>query len=456
MRPSKLIGIVADNARSFEHVLRDAEQQLASATERQMALEQDILTRLRSIATLQLEHAPSLQDEVVQALHERQLAQGQLRQQLLEVEQQIAQSLEATAQVQERLDDLDRQARDQLAQDPTYTAQMHQLEQAIAANLETVTGYADIRQECADKLPMFDRNPIYHFLRDRDFGTEQYRLGRISRWLDGWLARQVDYNGNRSNELNLLNMQQRNEALQLERDAHIAALEQSTGQQLADAQQQAGMEPLREAHKALYKQTVASKQQANDIHAQLTAFTHNQDPHYLRARQWLTDQLQAKSIEQLLEQVKKTPDTADDQIALQLQRLYPQVDGVERALAEARQTHGLAQQSYDRAKELERALRTDFFRDDGYQYKATLGIERLLSDYMTRDVTLSYLVGTIREHRELVPRVAVERSSYSSSSSGSSWSSSSSSNSSSSSSSSGGFSSSDSSGGGGFRTSDSF
>ena len=77
MRPSKLIGIVADNARSFEHVLRDAEQQLASATERQMALEQDILTRLRSIATLQLEHAPSLQDEVVQALHERQLAQGQ-------------------------------------------------------------------------------------------------------------------------------------------------------------------------------------------------------------------------------------------------------------------------------------------------------------------------------------------------------------------------------------------
>lgn len=457
MKPSVLIGLVASNSRSYEQLLRTAETDLATATERQMSLEQDILTRLRSIATLQLEHAPSLQQEVVQALQERQQAQAHLRQQLAAVEQGIDQSVQASQRVQQQLDVLDQHARDQLAQDPAYVDLMQQLEQAIAANREALTGYAEIRQECADKLPLFKRNPIYYFLRDRDFGTEQYRYGRISRWLDDWLARQVNYTGNRRNELSLLSMQERNEALQVERDAHIAALSETTGTQLAAAQHQAGMQPLLEEQKVLYKQLVGTKQQANDLHQQLQAFTQNQDPHYLRARQWITEQLQAKSIEQLLEDVKKTPSTADDQIAAQLQVLYPQVKGVEQALVEARKTHTLAQEAYDRAKELERSLRSDFYRDNGFQYRASLGIERLLADYMVRDVTLGYIVGTIREHRELVPRVSTSSgSSYSGRDS--SWSSSGSggSSSSSSSSSGGGYSSSGSSGGGSFSTSDSF
>ncbi|NER62119.1 hypothetical protein G3435_23510 [Pseudomonas sp. MAFF212428] len=241
MKPSKLIGIVASNSRSYEQVLRGAEQDLADATERQMGLEQDILTRLRSIATLQLEHTPSLQQEVLQALQQRQQAQGQLRQQLAEVEQGIAQSVQTSHSLQEQLDALDQQARGQLAQDPAYVELMQQLEQATEANQEALTGHAEIRQECADKLPLFGRNPIYHFLRDRDFGTAQYRHGRISRWLDNWLARQVNYAGNRSNEVNLLNMQQRNEALQAERDAQLAALRETTAARLADAQRQAGM-----------------------------------------------------------------------------------------------------------------------------------------------------------------------------------------------------------------------
>ncbi|MNE61401.1 hypothetical protein D3C80_1566120 [compost metagenome] len=179
-------------------------------------------------------------------------------------------------------------------------------------------------------------------------------------------------------------------------------------------------------------------------------FAGKQDPHYLRIRQNITERLQAQTIEQLLVEVQKTPDNNDDKIAAQLKELYPRLRDVQDRLPELRDQHDRALRDYERAKELERALRTDYYRDSDYNYYTTLSIERLLADYMTRDLSLHALETVLQSGRRLVPR-----SSSSSSSSSFSWSSSGSSSSSSSSSSSD-FSTSSSSGGGSFSTSDSF
>ncbi|BBP71500.1 hypothetical protein PHLH6_35040 [Pseudomonas sp. Seg1] len=73
--------------------------------------------------------------------------------------------------------------------------------------------YEDIRQECREKLRAYSENEAYVFLRDRAYGTDQYAFGFFQRWLDGLLAKRINYAGNRQNELMLLAMQARNEEL---------------------------------------------------------------------------------------------------------------------------------------------------------------------------------------------------------------------------------------------------
>ncbi|MDD1014220.1 hypothetical protein [Pseudomonas rubra] len=448
MTPSTLTSTVAQNARDNESLLRSAEQLLSTLSDQEARLEQDILTRLSNIATLKLEHRPALDQDTVLQLQARQDAEAQLRADLARVECDIAASLAEQHNVRVRIEDIDRQVKDQLALEPDWRKLGEQLLAAQEANEEAVTGYAEIRQECVDKLPSYSANPIYYHLLKRDYGTEQYRYNFLHRWLDSTLAKRVNFQGNRNNELILRAMQTRNEELQGERLTLIAELHKAVEQHLAQARTTAGMDPLSGEDTTLNKHIAAAKARANEQHQQLANFAGKQDPHYLRIRQNITERLQTQTIEQLLVEVQKTPDSNDDRIAAQLKELYQRLREVQDRLPQLRDQHDRALRDYERAKELERALRTDYYRDSDYNFHTSLGFDRLLADYMTRDLSLHAMETLLQSGRRLVPR-----STSSSSSSSFSWSSSGSSSSSSSSSD---YSTSSSSGGGSFSTSDSF
>ena len=447
MPPTTLTSTVAQNARNSEALLRSAEQRLTALSDQEARLEQDILTRLSNIATLKLEHRPALDQDTLLQLQARRDAEAQLRAELARIETDIASSLANQQSLRTRIASVDRQVNDQLARQPAWCELGEQLLAAQQANGEEITGYNEIRQECLDKLPTYRANPIYDYLLKRDYGTAQYRYNRLHRWLDNTLAKRVNFQGNRSTEQMLRTMQARNEELQGERLALIAALQADSDQRLAQARTAAGMDPLTSEDAALNDHIVAAKVRANEQHQQLADFASKQDPYYLRIRQNITERLQAQTLEQLMLEVQKTPDSNDDRIAAQLKDLHPRLHDVQAQLPGLRDQHEHALGDYERAKELERALRTDYYRDSDYSYHTQLSFERLLADYMARDLSLHSLETLLQSGRRLVPR-----SSSSSDSSSSSWSSSGSSSSSSST----GFSTSGSSGGGSFSTSDSF
>ncbi|MEG0862496.1 MAG: hypothetical protein RSD81_20020 [Pseudomonas sp.] len=73
--------------------------------------------------------------------------------------------------------------------------------------------YYEIHQECREKLRAYNENQAYVFLRNRGYGTDEYRYNFFQRWLDDLLARRINYRANRQNELMLLAMQARNQTL---------------------------------------------------------------------------------------------------------------------------------------------------------------------------------------------------------------------------------------------------
>lgn len=64
-------------------------------------------------------------------------------------------------------------------------------EKRIARNEERVE---ESRQEAADKLPAYEQSRLFRYLVDRGYGTPGYTGSGLTRQLDRWVARLVDFN----------------------------------------------------------------------------------------------------------------------------------------------------------------------------------------------------------------------------------------------------------------------
>lgn len=407
MTPDTLIGITERNSRNAELRIRTAEQHLSELLGEQLALEQDITQRLGKIAALHLDQGNTQNEQVAAALNLRQQSQDLLHQQLRDAEQTVAQALAGKEKLQARAETLDQQARQSLEQNPDYARQVEQLDLAQAAHREHVSGYEDLRQECALKRPTFDTNLVYVYLRGHAFGTDQYRRNRLNRWMDNWLATKVNYLANRKNELSLIALGERNEALQAERIALISTLSASVDAQLAQARDQLGQAAIQPELDTLQRVVDNAKRQANAIQEKLGSYSRNEDPQYQRARQLLTDQLKTRSIGELIDLASHTPDDADDLIVEQLQTLNLRLKAVVQQLADTQEEAVVHQNSYQRAKDLERKVRNDAFTGRDVYFDLSTDFERLVESYMTQGATLGQVVDVLSRGLKIVRRSQV-------------------------------------------------
>ena len=56
---------------------------------------------------------------------------------------------------------------------------------------------AEIRAEAQEKLPSYDKNRLFRYLLDRDYGKPEYKKKGWTRRLDRWVAKLIDYQGAR-------------------------------------------------------------------------------------------------------------------------------------------------------------------------------------------------------------------------------------------------------------------
>lgn len=467
MTPSRFIIAIEQHSRQVEERLHHAERVLNTAIEQAVRLEHQIASHLGEIASLQLEHDPTRDQDAYHQLQQREQAQALLRADREQVEQRIASNLEQQNSLSLRIEALQTQAMAQLQQDPAFVTLCEQLDAARQEAQDALATYQEIRHECATKLPGYASNPIYRFLKLRHFGTEHYRSNRLQRGLDDFLARKVDFRTNLANEQILLAMQARIDVQQRAQASALALLEQQYQQRQRQARQATGTEPLQVELKRLQGLTTDFKAQANALHWQLDVYARREDTQMREIREKLAQRLNSRPLADLLDAAARTPDNRDDALVAELKVLRPRLNHAQLTVEQLQREHNVARHAYDLAKEAERELRhKNLFATE---YRFVQPIEQMLARYMHGEIDLSMLEGLVEISRvKIGQRSSVVSglgyllpSSGGSSSSGSSGFSLRSGSggggfSSSSSSGGGGFSSSSSSGGGGFRTTDSF
>ncbi|MFV3403501.1 hypothetical protein ACNFIC_06040 [Pseudomonas sp. NY15463] len=403
MTPTALVNALEHNSRQAERRLREAEQALCVESEQETRLEHLISSKLTEIASLQLTLDPSHSQQAHALLEQRERARAALEQELQTVEQLIAERLDRRQQLHLALQGQAAQARDRLEQDPSYRQLLEQLEATQQAEQQAHAGYEEIREECATKLQGYRSNRLYRFLKDRHYGTEQYRGILLSRAMDRYLAMVVNFERNHANEQVLLAMQARNESQRQALGEALAQLQAQHQQCLDNIGSTAELKALKDEQANLDTLLAQSKAHASSLNAQLSAFAQQRDPHLHQIRQGIADRLKARPLAELIVEAAKTPSPHDDLLVSDLQLLHARLRELQQRMKGVQLEASDKRRLYDRAKTLEYALRDDHYKDPSHGYELRQPIEQILDDYMNGLLDQQGVQRLLDEGRQFVP-----------------------------------------------------
>lgn len=172
----------------------------------------------------------------------------------------------------------------------------------------------------------YEEDRAFRYLKDRQYGEPGYRAGFLVRWLDGRLARRIDYvslarnyrilrtgpHAMRSEVRQLSERAEELEAIIDEQEAEVAARLELTGALEAEAAAQRGLVDARQALSDV-------RQRHDRLAAEVRAVDANRGQPYEDAVAMYREFLEDQTIKELLDIARSTPDPKDDDLVSRLE-----------------------------------------------------------------------------------------------------------------------------------------
>ena len=135
------------------------------------------------------------QNSLAQLKHE--LDENQTQQQQIEAER--AAQLEALEQFDETIQAAEDNALKELTQEPEYQTLVSEID-TLESQAERIEGKLSIAQEdCEQKAVPYHNDLLFMYLWKRGYSTNEYKAGALTRTLDQWVSRVVNYEPARRN-----------------------------------------------------------------------------------------------------------------------------------------------------------------------------------------------------------------------------------------------------------------
>ena len=211
------------------------------------------------------------------------------------------------------------------ARDPTYAGKrdaVTELQQVAAESLRK-TEQAEADRE--NKGKPYRDDPLFTYLWSRNYGTDQYRAGNLTRMLDGWVARLIDYGRARPNYamLNEIPVRLREHAEQQAARAEAGLIE------LADMENRAidaaGGKPIRDALDRASEgiarhdtELLALEDERDETAKSLNVLAQGNDPDFAEALSSLAQSLGRQELATLLAEARRTGTGQDDSLVAQI------------------------------------------------------------------------------------------------------------------------------------------
>ncbi|MDF9778765.1 hypothetical protein [Pseudomonas baetica] len=404
MNPSSMTTSIQGNSRKYEQELRAAERQLSNAHERTLSLETDILSGLREISSVQLGSSTTLPIDVTRQLSVRKSEEAGLRHELGLVEKAISDHMERAGTLLKLVTDTRTGVFQALSVDSGYI----QLLKARDTDRDAFNAYksvhGEIESECQQKLKAFEQAPMFMYLINAKYGTNDYKGRFLVRFMDHWLAARINFQGNFISYQTLVAMKDATTVRLSELEDAMDTSDEMLTDAVKRSQNAAGVDHHQTELAEVQDRIKGYKARANSIHKLLGGFALKTDQHFQIAEQMMLGSLKMKSREELQRLVRTTTSNVDDEIARRISSLQEQLVAHHATIPALEASRQIAANNYERAKDLERTLRSSDYTNSNYRYRDDLDFDSLVLGYMAGQYSRAGVADEVQSYREEIPR----------------------------------------------------
>lgn len=225
-----------------------------------------------------------------------------------------------------------------LAEDSHYQAAQNATQEAVDTVNAAQEKAARSNRELKQKANEYDLDVLFTYLWKRHYGTQAYRAGKLSRFLDRWVADHIGFEASRRNYYMLQEIPKR-------LDAHVAELRDKADLAMAElasleyvAETEDGIVALEEKIEAL-RTTLAEADKAiemEEVHygkciSRRDEYARAEDKFYRKAITVLIEGLKNTSLDRLRREAALTEGYEDDSLVSRIGELRGDLQGVEQA-----------------------------------------------------------------------------------------------------------------------------
>jgi hypothetical protein len=373
---NQLTGDMASNQRHRAQLFADI------AAVRLAEIDSGDLNASMTSADIQVEQLLEQRDIALQRTNEEVES---INTELQQAEQERLSLLESVNQKSQEIVDVEGLVQSQLKNDSAYLEQFERAKQA-----ELVAGEAQRKQAAAQaslsaKAAPYRADDLFMYLWDRGYGTTEYDGGLFSRFMDGWVAKLIQYEPARVNFWNLTEIPKR----LAEHAEHVATLAENeyTNLQLLETQATtaAGVTELerelelRRDKLDAHDDTIENiEENLNEKLDERSLYTTGGDDFMQQSLACLTRALEHQSLRSIHEYVSDTVSHTDDMLVLDLQRVEDKLDNAEDDLDDVRNLHNAHAK---KLKELEK-VRRDFKNSRFDDVRSGFGNQTLITSVL--------------------------------------------------------------------------
>lgn len=259
------------------------------------------------------------------------------------------------------IDEMEAAVQERLKTDAPYQAQVKKAHEAERVAVHADEKATQSEQEQEAKGASYRADPLFMYLYQRGFGTTEYRRGGLVRWLDGRVARLIDYHDARPNYARLLEipvrLREHAEFVGAQADEEFAKLKQLD----AKAREEAGLGRLEAELVEAEKRLAAADEEISKAAAayqkkltQAERYATGEDEEFQQAVSFLASEFSREDVQTLRREALSTPFPDDDLIVARLLDLEAQRKRQAQSLDELKL---VAEANRNRVSELEKVRR---------------------------------------------------------------------------------------------------
>lgn len=229
----------------------------------------------------------------------------------------------AVTAAEEALDAAEADAQRRLAADPAYRALLKKAERSDGVADLAEAKAQEAHADRAEKGKPYEADSLFAYLWGRGYGTPRYAAGPVTRLVDGWVARVVDFEPLRRDYWMLSELPARFDEhakrMRALADADVEAVRELE----RDAAQAAGVPDRERALDAAEEALAAIDAKIDDQEAAIAAlvdkraaFASGEDDLSRQCTELLSDALRAERMQALRERANRTMDTVEDDKAV--------------------------------------------------------------------------------------------------------------------------------------------